>query len=536
MNKFSKKKDSKKGVAIITVLGICFVLLALGTVLMLNSYAHMGISQNYYYEAQTLNLAEAGIAKAIFELEKKARFNQIATFSTLNGTLGNGDFEVKIYNNIASENEKNQDGYFIPPHSLLIISTGIIKLDNGDTTMTKTVESLVNYQLIPYTVSSEGSVKMNIGQGESLAPGELYSPVDPDETCNAADLKSFTAVIGSIDGFKGNMHSNFSDLNKPTYRCTIDHSRYVNLEVQGGTLSSSGEVGTEAEDKIDNSGGVSVSNAPKKKFLDTDYGTLYNLAAQKYSFTSLDENVPGIADFLGEMKNDGGELKGKVKVLGIVNVWFDIEHVPLCGNCLPDGMHWESGTGTLVIDESRNFEWGGNLKLTGVNIRVDAPGGAGLFAEGNITANTIEITADSFTLVSNKNINLKNASLNITAPTDCSGVAAYAKSFTLTTKTDSVPPGGNRFKGIAYVTDGKIDITNQYSGSDNTFLLEGLVINSTTSEDPTPEEQEATGLRVKNIGGADFRMELKYNPYVANSIIDYTNGAVHLQPVYWKID
>ena len=52
MNRFLKKK----GVAIITALGICFVLLALGTVLMINSYAHMGIAMKYHYDTNILNL------------------------------------------------------------------------------------------------------------------------------------------------------------------------------------------------------------------------------------------------------------------------------------------------------------------------------------------------------------------------------------------------------------------------------------------------------------------------------------------------
>jgi len=494
---------------------------------MINSYAHMGIAMKYHYDTEALNIAEGGVHWAIYQLEQHSRLHEIPATQTFEEYLGHGKFIATIHNNISSSTATSAEARAIPPYSIMILSTGTVRA--GEKEYKKTVEALVNYQLIPYTVSSEGTIKMNIGEGESLAPGESVTPVESGDP-PASDLESFTAVISSIDGFTGNLHSNYSG--EPTYRCTLDPSRYVHLQVDGGTLSSSGKVGIEAENKINSNGGHAVSDASPKRFLKVDYKTLYNKANSKSPCVSLDDKVPSLAEFLGEMRNNNGELQGRVKIAG-VKMWVDIEHVILFGNCLPKGMKWEPGTGTLVIEENRNYKWDGKLNLKGINIRVEGTKSSGLFVTGNITSDNTEIIGNSFSLVSNKDITLTNASLNITSSDTTDGIAVYANNLTMTTKKDKVPAGGNRFKGIVYTEDGKVDLTNQYKGNiDNFMILEGLIINN--KSDST--DQSSTGLKVKNKGGSDFKIELKYNPYVAKSMIDYTNGSVHLQPVYWQID
>jgi hypothetical protein len=525
-----KKCSNKKGIAIITSLGVCFVLLALGTVLMINSYAHMSMAQRYYYAAESLNIAEGGINWEIHELEKKQKFHEITASDPPNPetiNLGRGHFVVSRYNNMTGASDVSWEGLTIPPYYIGIKSTGTIRAGGQD--YTKTVKTIVSYQLIPYTVSSEGTIKMNVGCEETATMDDPfgYNPADPTGPAKS-ELKSFTALIGAIDGFTGNIHSNYTG--EPTYRCTTDPNIYVHLTVNGGTMSSSGKVGTEAANKINSHGGTAASNVSKKEFFDTDYSKLYNKANDKSKFISLDDKVPSIADFLGEMKKDGSKLKGHVEILGIT-MWVNIEDVPLYGNCLPPGTKWEPGTGTLVIEENKNFKWNGNLKLTDVNIRVEGNKGSGLFVNGNITADNIEITADAFSLASNnKDITLNNASLNITAPVESDGVALYTKNLTITTNPSKVPAGGNKFKGILYSNDGIIDVTNQYTGTtDNNMLLEGLIVNTATNPDNA-------GLKVKNKGSSDFKVELRYNPYVSNPLIDYVNGSVNLQPVYWQID
>ena len=546
MNK--TKKFSKKGIAIITVLGVCFVLLALGTILMADSCAHMRISQKYHYEALALHLAEGGVSKAIFELEKMSNLSNIPaymdspTYPELAESMGEGRFDVVVYNNITSSIDNTVSGHYIPPYSILIRSTGIIG-DAGKEQYKKTVETIVNYQLVPYTVSSEGKMRMNIGVGEIRDTGEMEDPWDPGDP-DKSTFSPFATNITSIDGFTGNMHCNYDG--NPSYRCSLDPTIWVDLNISGGTLSSSGQVGNEATEKINLNGGNAQSGTGDKEFIKTSYSSLYSMAASNSNFISLDQHVPGIADFKGKMRNNGGKLQGKVKVLGIVGAWFDIEDVPLCGNCLPDGMSWESSTGTLVIEENRNYKWNDSLDLEDINIRVDGTSGASLFVEEDISADNIKITGEAFSLASKEDITLNNAVLNVTASEQCNGVAVYANNFTLTTDPDpgKLPDGGNKFKGIVYVKDGEIKVTNQCTGSGgsnkpNKFVLEGLVINDISDSNIDPVTKLPTipvGLKVNNTGGADFEMELKYNPFVANAILDYTNAAVHLQPVYWKID
>ena len=551
-----KKKHSKKGIAIITVLGVCFVLLALGSVLMADSCAHMKISQKYYYEALALHLAEGGVSKTIFELEKYSKLSEIPDYldpntnSALAGYLGEGRFEVEAYNNINSSGEKTVSGHIIPPYSILILSHGIIG-EAGKEEYKKTIETIVNYQLIPYTMSSEGKVRINVGVGESPEAGETGDPWAPGAP-QKSDLETFSASMTAIDGFIGNIHSNFSgSTGNSSFRGSTDLSVKATLDIAGSTFSTSGKIGDEATDAITDSHGIAEDDTSDKEFAKTSYSSLHSMAQKNGAFISLDQNVPGIADFKGKMKNDGGTLKGfvDIEILGIeiTDEWVDIENVPIYGNCLPDGMHWESGTGTLVIEENRNYDWGGSLSLEDINIRVDGTESSSLFVAEDIYSTDITITGDAFSLVSDEDITLKNAVINVTAPQQSNGVAVYAKNFTLTTDPDPnhLPDGGNKFKGMVYIKDGEINIINQCGVSSdpdkpNKFSLEGLVINDISDSNINPATglpySDNIGLNLYNTGGTDFAMELKYNPYVANSMVDYTNAAVHLQPLYWKID
>jgi len=529
-----KKITNKKGIAIITSLGVCFVLLALGTVIMINSYSHMSIAQKFRYETEALNIAEAGVIWNIYKMEKNTNFSSISNVKDANEPFGKGKFFVSIYNNSTGTGTYYwaDEKLSIPPHCIGVRSKGILK--DGSYEASKTVKTIVGYQLVPYTVCSEGVIRMNVANDEATMGTEpiKIDISDPDPS----ELNAFTALINSIDGFTGSLHSNYDSTTEPSYRCTLHHDNHVNLDVKGGIMSSSGIVGGEATTKINTHGGKALSNRPKRTFFKTDYSKLYKKAEEQSKFISLDSEVPSVADFLGEMKNDGGTLKGRVKIPIIGKKWFDITNVPVYGNCLPKGLSWDSATGTLIIEEGKNYKWDNkkypNLSLSGVNIKVKGTKSTGLFVNGNVTANNIEITANAFCLASNdKTITLNNAKLNITAPETSDGVALYTRNLIITTDKNSVPPGGNKFKGIVYANGGTIDLTNQYTGlTDNNLTLEGLVMN--------PKNGSITpSLKVKNKGNDNFKMELKYNPYVANAMIDYNNtGNIKLQTLYWEID
>ncbi len=536
-----KKVSNKKGIAIITSLGVCFVLLALGTVLMINSYAHMNIARRFHYEADARYIAEAGVNWEIFQLEQNPNFQSInVTNENLKGQgtspygvkCGRGGFKVSIFNNPNGNDPVYwaEGNLNIPPHCIGIKSTGYVPAGSS-ITYNKTISVVVGYRQVTNTVSSEGTIRMNVGNDEEAGEDPVVTdPHDPPKS----ELRSFTAVIDAIDGYTGNIHSNFvgeknpSGGTNPSYRCTKDLNCYVHLEVDGGTMSTCGVVGKEAEEKINTHGGVAAGGATKKKLLDTNYNTLYDTAKEQSSFISLDDKVPWPVKFKGKMRNDDGDLEAYTN-LG----WLELDS--WYGNFTPNGMSWDSDTGTLIIEEGKNYTWKKDLELKDVNIKVNGTKGSSLFVEGNITASNIEIAADAFSLASHdKDITLNNASLNITAPQTSNGVALYTKNLTITTDPGKAPAGGNRFKGVVYAKGGTIDVTNQYTAdpNNNKFELEGLVINPDTD----PNDSIFPCLKVKNKGSDNFTINLKYNPIVANSIIDYKKVLVDLQPLYWQIE
>jgi len=519
----------KKGIALMTSLGVCFVLLALGTVLMINSYAHMNMATRLHYETEALDIAEAGVNYEIYRMEQ-IDFEHITDASS-SVIFGNGNFAVSRAINMADPNGRKWKGLNIPRYCIGVESIGTVSV--GNRTYKKTVKTVVGNQLVPYTVCSEGTVRMNIGYNEDVGVDPITTdPADPPKN----SLKSFSVKVDAVEGFKGNMHSNY-DGTDATYRCSINEpNRHVSLIVDGGTLSSSGKVGYEATEKINAHGGKAVSDASKKKFIETDYDKLLNKANSESECIELGDKVPWPFKFKGKLVNDDGELKAKVSGLGEIPLKYDFGLFEV--DFTPDGMHWEKSTGTLVIEEGRNYKYDGDLKLVDVNIRVEGKKGSGLFVNGNITGENIEITADAFSLASkDKTITLTDARLNVTAPNTANGVAVYTKELKITTHRTKSPPGGNRFKGIVYANGGNVDLTNMYGAdgpvdpNNSKCQLEGLIINP----DDNPGDTVVPCLKVKNLGDPNFSVNLKYNPFVASSIIDY-RGKLNLQPLYWQID
>jgi hypothetical protein len=88
-----------------TSLGVCFVLLALGTVLMINSYAHMNMATRLHYETEALDIAEAGVNYEIYRMEQ-IDFEHITDASS-SVIFGNGNFAVSRAINMADPNAVN---------------------------------------------------------------------------------------------------------------------------------------------------------------------------------------------------------------------------------------------------------------------------------------------------------------------------------------------------------------------------------------------------------------------------------------------
>jgi len=511
-------KKNKKGIAIIMVLGVCFILLALGTVLMLESYSHMGMTQKYYCETEALNIAEAGVAATISFLENKSNLGEINTVcnsstaeeftikvkTICTNKMGKGEFLVQAFSNIVNNGLKTIGGKRVPAYSILIISEG--RVDAGGTVYKKTVETMVNYQLIPYAAISEGTIDLGAGTE-----------------------KEFDVNITSIKGFSGNIHNNYSGLDNP-YKC--DDS--VNLSLNGGTISTCCETFpllSDIQTKTTDAGGYLLTKAGKKTVPTVTYSTLSDQANATSEFIELDENIPGGAEFRGKLKNEGGFLYARIRhyfVLGI-----PIDSWELVDDYLPENMEWDSETGTLIIEENTNYIWEEDelgLELKNINIKIEGEKSSGLFVEGDIKGDNIGITADSFALVATDDIILTDAKIQITASPQNDGVAIYAgNTFKLESDTDEIPAGGNRFKGIIY-TNKSIDVTNKYQINDpnNVLSLEGLVISVGDS---------TGGIKIQNQGAENFQLNLIYNPYVARDIVNYRlQSAINLQPVYWKVE
>lgn len=541
-----KKIRNKKGIAIIMCLTVCFVFLALGTFIMINSYSQMGIARKYRFEGEALNIAEAGVSWKLFEMEKKGTFPKITNGADGEQIFGKGKFKVKIYNNALSDLTYYwADGKLnIPPHCIGIQSEGIVK--EGAWEVSKIVKVVAGYPRCPSTIWSDGVIRMNVASndpaGTEPLTDDIWMPGEP----STGELNAFTAVVDSVDGWIGNIHSN-NESDSPAYRCTLDPGNNVNLNIKGGKVSATGDMGAEAVFKVNGSGGKAVENAPKKTIFAASYNELYEKEKKKNgTFINFDQNKNDIGwlaalfasdiTFLGKLRKSGSNveayMKYKVPAPTLTNPlrkktkykWVDV------APNLPDGISWNSSTSTLVIEEGRNYQWGGNLDMQDINLEIQGSHGSSFFVDGNITANNIKLTAESFRFASkDKDITLKNLQFNIVGTEESDGVALYTKNLTVTTDADEIPPGGNQFRGILYSNGGTIDLTNQYVGADNNLKLEGLIVNpSKTANIPR--------LLVKNKGGDDYKVEIKYNPYVADSIINFEKIQVKLEPYYWEIE
>jgi len=449
-------KKNKKGIAIIMVLSICFILLALGTVLMLDSYSHMGMTQKHYCETEALNIAEAGVSATISFLENKSNLGAIDTACNSSSAeeftikvktlctnrIGKGEFLVQAFSNIVNNRLRTIGGKRVPAYSILIISEG--RVDAGGTVYKKTVETMVNYQLVPYAAISEGTISL------------VDDPGDIND-------KKFDVNITSVKGFSGNIHTNYDGPDSP-YECAPS----INLALNGGTISTCCEEyqTLDVQNKITDGGGYLLTEAGKKTVPQVTYESLADQADATSEFIKLDENIPDGARFNGKLKNEDGVLYAYIRhwfLIGIpIDEWDAVE------DYLPENMEWDSATGTLIIQENTNYIWekkvGGKylgLELNNINIKIEGEKSSGLFSKGDITGNDIGIQADAFALVSEKNISLNDAKIQITASPQNDGVAIYAgNTFKLVSDTDEIPPGGNRFKGIIY-TENAVDVTNK---------------------------------------------------------------------------
>ena len=494
-----KKNVSEKGIAVITVLGVCLVLLGLGTVLVMDSYAQMRRASKYNSDTEALILAEAGVQRAIYELEEH---NMV--WSNTTEDLGNGSYTVHLVdNNLTGANPKPAAGSnpVIPANSIWVSSTGTVA---GK--FRKTVEVALTYQVISSAALS--NAKMQIG----------------DPNCPAY----FNFELNAIPGFEGKLHSNYNNSADPN-NIAFDIIGDPNLLVTGATFSTPGNVPLDSRNKISSARG-SVVNTPAKSMPTVEYEEV-----EPNATVELDAKVPSIVTFKGKLKNSSGSLVALCELPLFGEQWIPLNN--MFGNFTPDGMTWNGSTGTIKITGDKKYSYTCDpngpdniLSFTDINIEVDPNANTGLFTNGNIESHTMYLNAPFFTLASKGSINFENTKFQIKEPVNNRGVAIFSgKDFIIeTNSTGSPPPGGNIFRGVIYVKNGKFVLDNKCSAisSDNSIKMEGLIL--VKNGDPNTHD----GIILKNSGGNnDFKLAITYNPHLARVLSPNLTTDPQLQPI-----
>lgn len=483
-----KKNISEKGIAVVTVLGVCFVLLGLGTVLVMDSYAQMRRASKYNSDTEALILAESGVQRAIYELEDDL------SWTGTSEDLGNGSYMVQVINNNLTGSTSTGTDPVIPANSIWLRSTGTV---GGK--FRKTVEVALTYQIISCAAMSNARMQI------------------------AGD---FIFELNAIPGFEGKLHSNYNNSTDPN-NIAFDIPGDPNLLVSGATFSTPGNVPTDVTNKISLAGGA-VANSPAKNMPEVVYTDV-----KPATTVELDAKVPSIAQFKGELKNDGGILKAYCDTpLG--PMWIPLNN--MFGDFTPDGMTWDGATGTIKITGDRKYSHScdpnDSLIFTDINIQVDPNANTGLFTDGNLEAHNMYLNAPFFTLASNGNITFDNTKFQIKEPVNDRGVAIFSgKDFIINTPS-SPPSGGNLFRGVIYVKNGKFVLDNKCSAlsADNSIKMEGLIL--VQNGDPNTHD----GIILKNSGGNNnFKLSITYNPHLARVLNNSNSGDIQLQPVFWRI-
>lgn len=504
----NKKNISEKGVAIITVLGVCLVLLGLGTVLVMDSYSQMRRASKYNSDTEALILAEAGVQRAIYELENNL------SWSTATEDLGNGSYTVQVVGNNLSGSEPapaaggNPE---IPANSIWLRSTGTVA---GK--FRKTVEVALSYQIISQAGLS--NARMVIG--------------DPNDPTNTS-YGNFVFELNAIPGFEGKLHSNYNNSADPN-NIAFDIIGDPNLSVKGATFSTPGNVTLAAQSKISHASGV-VANSPAKNMPEVSYEDV-----EPSNTVEIADKVPSLVEFKGKLKKNGsGQLVALCELPLLGEQWVPLNNT--FGDFTPDGMIWDGPNSTIKIVEDKKYSYtcddsdpNAGLSFTDINIQVDPNVNTGLFTNGNLEANNMYLNAPFFTLASKGSITFKETRFRIEEPTNNRGVAIFSgKDFIIETPSVKLPPaGGNIFRGVIYVKNGKFVLDNKSSdmSDNNAIKMEGLIL--VQNGDPNTKD----GIILKNSGANNnYKLSITYNPHLARVLNCNYSGDVQLQPVFWRI-
>ncbi len=491
MKKSEKKYSSEKGVVLITVLSLSFILLAMGIVLMQEAFYHMGSSVSYTARNDALLIAEYGINRAIYELEEDISWTGMTDTS-----FGHGKCTVTVDNNFSGTLPKGD----VPANSILVTSTG--EVEGG---RKKTVVALLTSQLVPYTAISDGRIILE-------------------------GTNSYTFKANSIPGFEGKFHSNY-DANSPSYNPSkpyaFDTSGSNTLDVPGINFSTSGSTSSIFETKVESSQGTVVSPYAQKDIPAIKYSSI----KPKNGLTGIGDNVPAIGEWLGvefdgKLKNDDGTLKAWCKVPLLGHKWL-----PVTGavDALPDGMKWNKNTATLTIEGNRKYYRDGDLSVEGITLNLEGKNSEpSIYVDGTLKLNNIYIEANKGGIYAKKGLVYDNTTFQTGDALNNKGGEIFTEGdFIINTPDDKAPAGGNYIEGCVYAGK-RVIINNQclLPGTDNSVRIEGIIMagGNGTSD----------GFVINNTGSGNFSLCLTYNPYLAGSYIKYKSD-IQLQPVFWQV-
>ncbi|MFQ5965157.1 MAG: PilX N-terminal domain-containing pilus assembly protein [Candidatus Scalinduaceae bacterium] len=388
MSNIMSTGGNEKGIVLVATLLLVAILAIMGTVAAITTNTDIQISGNYKTGVQAFYIAEAGLQRAIGNLN--AVTNWIGTLTnptTINvfsgdNSIGNGTYDVKVF-----ENDPN-------PGSVRIISTGYI---NGtiESSSSTTVEGIANpdyYDIFDYTTFNCGNLTLKESENNLISDGDVFvnGNVDLEPTGNQQIQNGNVYATGNINinGISSIMGGNaFANGN-------IDVLSSANPNVggnatAGGNISGSGII----------TGTATANVSPFFPVEDQCVGT--KLA----EITLTSEDIQELRDNATTTINDNYEPVSSI-------AFTDIVHIT--GNFILAGDATFSGNVVFIVDG--NAEISGSLTSSPLGSSVtfivptgnfEVKGGGNFTIDGTIL--TISVNADGSN-PSGGNIDVKDGS------------------------------------------------------------------------------------------------------------------------------
>jgi len=165
----------KRGIILITVVGVVSVITILVLALLQNSLATLNFAERQVKNIVALNAAETGISTAIYSLEEKYSGSTISGIVTEEPPV---EYRVQIENNLSGSSASGD----VPPYAVKLTSTGYINKGNPGE-FRRIVTVVMRLRSLNLGMVSSGLI--DLGQAS-------------------------TVCLSAVSGHSGNIHSNYS--------------------------------------------------------------------------------------------------------------------------------------------------------------------------------------------------------------------------------------------------------------------------------------------------------------------------------------